>query len=147
MKGDLIPGGDALLRHVGAGRVQGSAVDGSAFRLKPDEEGLSVSWMNALSGSKDDQLAAIRTLARRSFGKNDKFAELCTNDIVARIEEECPGVRSVEEPLEAEGEFPADPSHAEVLGLPAAGSDMSAIVGDLISECITNLYPAKKSTT
>jgi len=145
VKGDIIPGADSLLRHVGAGRIQGNVVDGSAFRLKPDEEGLSVSWMNAFQGSKEEQLDAVRSAARRSFGKNDRFVELCTNDIVAHIDEECPGVRCVEEPLEPEGEFSADPSHAEVLGLPIAGSDLSAIIGDLISECVTALYPARQT--
>ncbi len=39
-------------------------------------------------------------------------------------------------------DFPADPSHAEVLGLPPGDSDQAQLVGDLISRCVTDMHPA-----
>ena len=56
--------------------------------------------------------------------------------------EELDTLRIIHEPLEAEEQFEADPSHAEITGLPSSGSDQAMLVGDLIAECVVAMHPA-----
>ena len=51
-------------------------------------------------------------------------------------------LRIVHEPLEADEVFEADPSHAEIIGLPLGESDLAILVGDLISQCVIAMHPA-----
>ena len=138
-----MPNDQTVLRHVGAGRISDGRVDGSAFRLKPGEVGLSVSWPEASGESFVEGHLAVCICARRQFGKNDKFAALRLADVVAAVEAEWPGLHCLHAPLPADEQFPDDPYHAEIMGLPANGLNMSAILGDMIADCVSGLMPVR----
>jgi len=53
-------------------------------------------------------------------------------------------LRIVSDPLEAEGEFDTDPSHAAIIGLPQADSDEGALNGEPIAECFFEMHSAIK---
>ena len=59
-----------------------------------------------------------------------------------RVADELDALRIVHDPLDAEGGFEADPSHAEIIGLPPGGSDEALLIGDLIAECVVDMHPA-----
>ncbi len=63
-------------------------------------------------------------------------------DVRRRVAKELDTLRVVHEPLEASEGYNADPSHAEITGLPSSGSDQAMLVGDLIAECIVAMHPA-----
>jgi hypothetical protein len=51
----------------------------------------------------------------------------------------------IEAPLAPTDEFEADPSHAEIIGLPPGESDEAMLVGDLIADCV--IYPLHPGRT
>jgi hypothetical protein len=49
----------------------------------------------------------------------------------------------VHDPLDADGHYPADPSHSLILGVPVQNSPEAALVKDLMADCVLNpLFPA-----
>ena len=62
-------------------------------------------------------------------------------EILKELERVC----IVLKPLEADGEFEADPSHAEVVGLPLGDSDKAIIIGELIARCVVSLHPTSSN--
>ena len=122
----------------------GSA-DGSNFCLRidrPHATGLSVNWLEAFELGKVHQLAAVRRLCRLTVRPSGRFAEMNVGNVRLRVANELDALRIVHDPLEAEGGFEADPSHAEIIGLPPGGSDQALLIGDLIAECVVDMHPA-----
>lgn len=147
MIGDNLPDDDHILRYVKATSIrEDGTVDGSEFRLRPnrpDDTGVSVQWPEYYHElSKDGQLAQVRSVSRLKLGKKARFAELSVGQVKRYVSEELEALRIVHWPLDAEGDHPADPSHAEITGLPPADSDHAALVGDMIAQCISGLHPA-----
>ncbi|MDE2717683.1 MAG: hypothetical protein OXI33_11815 [Chloroflexota bacterium] len=153
MIGDEIPDAHHVLRYVKPSLLDGTLVDGSAFVLRQSELGLSVSWLEIFEDSDcSDPVNAIRRLSRMSLASNGRFAKLNvqhTKHYVPAAAGEA-GVSLdltvLEAPLAATPDFEADPSHAEIHGLPDHADDAAMLVGDLIAECILPpLIPAKTS--
>ena len=118
------------------------SVDGSAFRLKPNETGLSVNWLDFFIGmTKSQQLDEVRRLIRLTMSRNGRLAELNV-DHTRLFVRQYASLNFVNKPLEAEDNYEADPSHSEIEGLPEVDSSMAALVGDMIAECITTNYSA-----
>lgn len=118
------------------------SVDGSAFRLKPNETGLSVNWLDFFVGmTKSQQLDEVRRLARLTMRRNGRLAELDV-DHTRHFVREYASLHFINKPLEAESNYEADSSHSEIEGLPDVDSPMAALVGDMIAECIITSYPA-----
>lgn len=89
----------------------------------------------------EKQMAAVREVIRLQISRNGRFAELQ----VGRVTRALAGTAEVafrHRPLDADGQWPADPSHAEVGGLPPMGADDMVLVGDLIAKCVQRLHPA-----
>lgn len=141
-----LPGSDHLVRYVGKQKIlEDGTADGSAFLLRtnrPDETGLSFHWLEVLGANKMDQLAEVRRLTRIRFRTNGRLAELNVGDVRTEISNELSGVRIVHKPLDAEGEFDADPSHSEMTNLPPGDSDQAMLIGDLIADCVVSMHPA-----
>jgi hypothetical protein len=147
MIGDDLPDDDHILRYVKATSIrEDGTVDGSEFRLRPnrpDDTGVSVQWLEFYRDlPKDDQLPRVRSVSRLKLGKKARFAELNIGQVKRHVAEELEAMRIVHWPLDAEGEHTADPSHAEITGLPPGDSDHAALVGDMIAQCIKELHPA-----
>lgn len=148
MTGDELPDAAQVVRYVRPSYIREDGdVDGRAFRLREDETGLSVNWLDYFAGlSKAEQVNEVRRLSGLSLSRNGRFAELNVGDVkhvVGAELPELPGLRFVHDPPAANGAIEADPSHSLVIGLPRpADSRMAAAVGDLIARRVQGLHPA-----
>ena len=123
----------------------GPHAGGSDFCLRTsrsDENGLSVNWLEAFGPNKVHQLSEVRRLFRLRLRPSGRFAEMNVGAVLHEVAEELDTLRIVHDPLEAEERFDADPSHAEIIGLPRGGADQAVLVGDLIAECVIEMHPA-----
>ena len=143
MIGDTLPNEHHIVRYIKPSSIDDDHVDGSEFCLRPDETGISVNWLEYYDTlDKDAQLAEIRKVFRLSRRKAGRFAELNVGTIRKHLAAELKRLRILHAPLDAEGDQEADPSHSEIIGLPAGDSDQAALVGDMIAECICKLHLA-----
>ena len=145
MKGKDLPKGDRIVRYVKPSMIQeDGTADGSDFCLRPEnpnETGLSVNWLEAFEPGLAHQLAEVRRLSRLKLKPKGCFAEISVDAVRCKVAEEWDTLRIIHDPLEAEEQFEADPSHSEVIGLPPGGSDQAMLVGDLIAECVIDMHP------
>lgn len=146
MKGDDLPTDDHVVRYIKPSMIlEDGTPDGSDFRLRPsrlDEAGLSVNWLEAFEPPKTHQLSEVRRLFRLSLRPNGRFAELDVGTTLHAVSEELSTLRILHDPLDPADGFDADPSHAEIVGLPPSDSDEAALVGDLIAESVVGMHPA-----
>lgn len=118
------------------------SVDGGAFRLRAGEDGLSINWLEYFRGQpKARQLQAVRRLARLTLRNSGRLAELNVGETQAYLEQ-VHDLLFVRKPLAATGEYPADCSHSEIVGLPPGDSTAAELIGDMIAECVHTLHPA-----
>ena len=150
MTGDNLPDDHHIVRYVKPSLVEDETVDGSAFLLRPDEPGLSVNWLEVFGyDDENHQLSKIRRLFRLKLSSNGRFAKLnvgATKRNVSEVVEELGIIELgiIEKPCPPTDEFEADPSHAEIIGVPPEESDKAMLVGDLIADCvICPLYPGR----
>ena len=147
MTGDDLPDAAQVVRYVRPSHIRenGSAA-GKAFRLREDEGGLSVNWLDYFAGlSKAEQVNEVRRLSGLSLSRNGRFAELNVGVVKQAVRAELPelpGLRFVHDPPAANGAVEADPSHSLVIGLPPYGDLRSKVVGNLIARRVQGLYPA-----
>ena len=140
MTGDELPDNGHVVRYVKPSLVEDETVDGSAFLLRVGETGLSVNWLEAFKGnSRQHQLSEVRRLFRLELARNGRFATLNVEETKQRVSEDAEEIGIFAAPLEPTDAFEADPSHAEITGLPPGDSDEAILVGDLIAECV--MYP------
>ena len=144
-RGDL-PADDQIVRYVKPSMIQDDGTpDGSDFRLRasiPDETGLSVNWLEAFESGKVHQLNEVRRLCRLRLRPSGRFAEMNVRTVLRKVAKELDTFRIVHDPLEEKEDFDADPSHAEIIGLPLGDSDHAVLVGDLIAECVVDMHLA-----
>lgn len=147
MTGDDLPDDSHVVHYVKPTWIlEGGSVDGSAFRLRAGESGLSVHWLECFEGLvKSQQLDEVRRRSRLKRSWRGRFAELHVDRTKHYIGEQLDGVRFVHKPSDAEGDYGADPSHSEITGLPPGDSPMGALIGDMIAECAEDTYPAFSS--
>jgi hypothetical protein len=145
MTGDNLPDDHHIVRYVKPSLVEGEAVDGSAFLLRPDEPGLSVNWLETFGGNDENhQLSEVRRLFRLHLASNGRFAKLNVGATKRHVSEVVGELGIIEAPRPSTDEFEADPSHAEIIGLPPGESDEAMLVGDLIADCvICPLHPGR----
>jgi hypothetical protein len=55
---------------------------------------------------------------------------------------ELPTLLFVQDPLESNEDFAADPSHSLISGLPAGNTPEAELIGDMIAECVIGAHPA-----
>ena len=123
-------------------RHEDGSVDGSAFRLRPSDNGLSVNWLEYFSDlTKAQQLNEVRRLSRLTMRRRGCLAELGVG-ATKQYSRELAVLRFIHKPLAAENGYEADPSHSEIIGLPQGDSPQAALIGDLIAECIQAIHPA-----
>ena len=141
MTGSTLPDGDHVVRYVRPRKVRDGRADGSAFWLRAGEDALSVNWLETFSPDTEKRIAAVREVIRLQISRNGRFAELQ----VGKVTHALAGTAEVafrHRPLDADGQWPADPSHSEVSGFPPTGADQMVSVDDLIAKCVRRLHPA-----
>lgn len=146
MTNNDLPTDDHIVRYVKPSMIQeDGTADGSDFRLRPqrpDESGLSVNWLEAFRLGKANQLAEVRRLCRLTIKPRGRFAEMNVDTVTRRAALELCALRFVHAPLETGHGYEADPSHAEIIGLPPSESDFAMLIGDLIAECVFAMHAA-----
>jgi hypothetical protein len=151
MKGDAIPDPDHILRYVGGSHVDQSetgqpVVLGGGFIAKPrDNNSPSYNWLEYLKGTLLEQVAQVRASSRLSYGTKGKLVRLNVGTVRGHIKSNTEDQREVEvlhDPLEAEDDLSADPSHALMINVPDEDDPSGELVGDLISQCILEIFPA-----
>ena len=116
----------------------------SAFQLRANEPGLSVNWLEYFrSLDKAGQLDKIRYVIQLDLGSNGRLAELNVGVTLRHLSDRLPDMRFVHSPAPPKGQYPSDPSHSDILGLPATGSPESELIGDLMAECVSALHPTR----
>ena len=147
MTGDDLPGDSHVVHYVKPTWIlEGGRVEGSAFRLREGESGLSVHWLECFEGLvKAQQLEEVRRLSRLKRSRKGRFAELHVDRTKRYVRDQLDGVRFVHKPSDADGDYEADPSHSEIIGLPSGDSPSGALIGDMIAECVEDTYPACSS--
>jgi len=70
------------------------------------------------------------------------LAELNVGATKRHVSSELEDLRFIRNPLDADGEFIADPYHSQIEGLPPGDSDYAILIGDMIAECIVTIHPA-----
>ena len=122
-------------------------VDGSVFRLREGESGLSVQWLESFGDlTKSQQLKEVRRLARLDMRPNGRLAELNVGNTKRHVSRQFSPLRFVNIPLSAIDQFDADPSHSEIEGLPSGDTIQAALIGDMIAECVQRTYPTVQGT-
>jgi len=144
MKDDLLPVEDTVSRFIGGSKVIGNRVSGQAFRLRSDEDALSVNWLEFLSssGTREEQIEQVRQVfINKNFtlGATAKFAALNVNEITTQVERETGGnsiVTVKHDPLDD------DPSHSGIYDIPLDSED---IIAETIAMLVKagDLFPAK----
>lgn len=144
MTGQDLPDTDNVVRYVRGTLVDDGRVDGTAFLLRENEQGLSVSWLDYFEGhTKSQQLDEVRPLVRLTLRRSGRFAELNVGQTLNHISGSLASVRFVYHPLPTDGEYKADPSHSQIEGLPPVDTDEAELLGDMIAECVTAVHPAR----
>ena len=132
------------MRYVKPSHVrEDGSIDGENFRLRPQENALSINWLDYYKQWPiDEQLSEIRRLIRLSLRHNGRFAELNVGATKGQIAQLTDTVRFIHTPREATKRYNADPSHSEIVGLPPGDSILAALIGEMIADCIINQHPA-----
>ena len=139
-----LPDGDHVVRYARPTSIhEDGSIDGSEFRLRQGESGLSVNWLECFTDlTKSQQIEEVRRLSRLTMRRNGRLGELNVGGTKQYLVLQLPSFRFVNSPLSDTGIHEPDPSHSEITGLPPGDSSEGALVGDLIAECITRIHPA-----
>ena len=133
-----------MVRYVGLRKLRDNGrPDADAFRLRPEEEGLSFNLLDSSSQlTKEQQIAAVKQVAHYATGTQGKFAELNVGQLMERLTSELPEVSIIHSPVPASDRFPYDDlTHCQVMGLPQHDSPESQRIGEIIARCVTQLHP------
>jgi hypothetical protein len=149
-KGDAIPDHQHVVRHVPKSKLdQQGEVSGAAFVRRSNEDGLSVEWREAVGDAPvEDQLQAIRAVIRRQLGPSHRFAELPVGVTTEYVRDGATALgmtvnlRFEHEPLDALDGRAEEPFHSEIFGTPEFEHLQATAIGDLIADCISEVYPA-----
>jgi hypothetical protein len=147
MNGNELPDEDNVVRYArftDFTDLEAGTLNCSAFQLRPNETGLSVNWLEYFRDlDKSRQLDKVRQLIQLDLSRNGRLAELNVGATVQYVSDRLPGIRFVHSPAPPKGQYPSDPSHSDIVGLPANWTPESELIGDLIAECFAALHPAR----
>ncbi len=139
MNGDKIPDSDHITRLCMPKCVdeQGN-IQASAFRLRSEEESLSVNWVEFLDCPSGEKIQRIReTLrAKLNIGAKAKIALLNVGETYQKVLTESEDRRNLEI---LHDPSPIDPSHSGIYNLRYTDDIM---ISELILETVLNTYPA-----
>lgn len=145
MKGATVPSSDHILRLISFQHVEeDGSIMGGGFISRPSENNMpSYNWMECFEGSISDQVASIRKRARIRYGGKAKLVRLNVGATCDLIAANGRAVTVIHDPLEEEGEYSEDPSHALMTNIPSTDDPERELIGDLICQCILQVFPAR----
>jgi hypothetical protein len=136
-----LPDEDHVMRYVPWGKLRRDGDDnvlgflGEAFKLRPNENSLSVNWLEKFDGDREERILASVRMFRRTITVGTKSAFGVGN--VIKIKEVCRArgvtVRIVHEPKDD------NPSHSGIRRLPRDDAILlDALAADAFAELIHN---------
>ena len=91
------------------------------------------------------QVDRVRDVIHRTPGRDAVYGELNIHATLDVISDHAPQARFAYKPAAADERYPYDdPSHCELLGLPAYGTHEAERLGDKIAKLVQQTYPARK---
>lgn len=91
----------------------------------------------------ENQVSGVRSVRRLTYARNGRLAQISVGGTRRYVEERAGTVFSFRhDPLPAESDFPADPSHALIYGIPTLDDPYSELIQDLLAESIIAHFPA-----
>lgn len=144
-KGKNLPDEDHLIRYVPWGRLRKDEDDNvlgflpQAFQLRPDEDYLSVNWVEYYDGDRESQIRLSVWAMRNSFEKPLGAKSAFAIGNVAHIKKACEGfgsrVRVVHEP-----DLPKNPGHSAIRRLPRDDLNLlDALAADAFTDRVNNI--------
>jgi hypothetical protein len=145
--GHPIPDVDHVVRYVKPSSIEADGtINGSEFRLRPnrpDDVGVSVSWMESYDPPPANQISEVRQRSRLKTSKSGCYARMNVGRTRKYVlNESQTNLAIVHDPLQEDGTFVEDGAHSIISGLPPGDSPEAEAIGDLIAECIDERYPA-----
>lgn len=141
MKGEMIPDQNHIARFCRPMQAPEGQIQATAFMLRPDEESLSVNWLEFLDCSnRKSEITKIRTIYSETFttvGARAKIAILNVGEVRKKVLTESPDGRNLEvrhDPLVN------DPSHSGIYKL----KQDDELIAELILETVCESYSARK---
>jgi len=142
MKGDQIPDPDHIARFCKPMQVSEGQIQATAFMLRPDEEYLSVNWLEFLNcPNRDSEITEIRNIysAKLNVGARAKLAVINVGEVCEKVLTESPDRRNIEvlhDPMEDDL---FDPSHSGIYNL----KQDDELIAELILETVLETYTAR----
>ena len=145
MKGPPVPPEEHVVRYVRPTEVDDGEVSAGAFMLRESEASLSVNWKEKLPGDPHEYLTALRKVIRLRLARNGRFATLNVGRTKRHLLSHHDPIDIRSDPLDRTDDYPPDPSHAGVTGLPAwQDHSVAVFVGELLAACVEGpLDPAR----
>ena len=139
MKDDQVPDSDHITRYCGGSSVESDGtINRMAFRLRKDEEYLSVNWLEFLEKtSREEEITEVRNVLRKklTLGSRSRITVANVGSLINHIRAE----RILK--VQHEPELPDDPSHSGIFGY---GID-DDLIELMIAEVFQESYPAKSA--
>ena len=126
--------------------VDSAGVEPAAFTWDGQGEGLSANWLEYFASlTKDDQLVKVRDLIHMQMAASGRLAELNVGTVINHLSEELENPRFLHRPSSPQPpRYPKeDPTHCELAGLPRPCDPLSATVGDMIAQCVSEIHPTR----
>jgi hypothetical protein len=147
-KGDALPEADHVLRYVGGNQIDRGRINGAAFLCRKNEASPSINWLECFPGDLNAQIAEVRRCRRINYGATARLARLnvgFSSLYVSRNDPNSSLINFISDPLDrdTEGQFPEDPSHSLIIGVPTIDSPEGELVGDLLAECVIESFLAR----
>jgi hypothetical protein len=132
-----------VLRYVAPKHVDNGIINGSAFLRRPHEQASSVNWMEWFPLPIENQVSGVRSVRRLTYAKNGRLAQINVGRARHYVEERAHIKLSFRhDPLPAALDYPEDPSHALIHGIPALDSPDSELIQDLLADTVIAHFPA-----
>jgi hypothetical protein len=140
-----------VLRYIRKKHVDNGIVNGAGFMRRPAEDTPpSVNWMECFPPPTANQVAEISGRRRIRYEKRGKLVQInvghtkryVTENAARLIAENASAIvlAFLHDPLRAEKDWSADPSHAVIDGIPVEKTPNAEGIQDLLVDCILEQF-------
>lgn len=142
--GNSLPDGDHVVRYLKPSLFDNGVIVGDALARRSSEAGVSVNWLECFTPPLDAQLNEVRARTRMTWRERGRLARFEIGVLKRELRRQvATRVDVVAKPLAEDSKFQADPSHAEVMGLPEENTPEAELIRDLVALCVKDVFPAK----
>ncbi len=135
-----LPDDTFVVRYAKPSLINDKRINGAVFVLRLGENELSVNWLDFFENcNKEQQLDKVRESSQMYMNKNGLLAEMNVGITKNQLVGELESISFKHKPCDD------DPSHSEVLGLPLSETPEAELIGDMIAQTVTAVYPTAKS--